>query len=210
MAILIVAILAGLIPGPVEASDNYFSNNSSAIPMERIVKLSGSDYSKSGPDPRAKADRNTKGSGSFMIPGADRFVLSRNYRPYQKSLSARRPRKIQKGPFDPDQGKGRCKSEVQETKTSNIKSHIGNHKKLTKISNKIRKNPKLVQEFNGLEQKLRNGNMKAGRGVKPLSNLNGIYIMHQVILKEQDYISNILEIILLFLEIQINQLKTRL
>lgn len=40
---------------------------------------------------------------------------------------------------------------------------------------KIRKNPKLVQEFNGLEQKLRNGNMKAGRGVKPLSGSNGIY-----------------------------------
>jgi len=94
---------------------------------------------------------------------------------YQKPLSGRRPGKIQKGPFDPDQEKGRCKSEVQETKTYNIKSQIGNHKKLTKISNKIRKNPKLVQEFNGLEQKLRNGNMKAGRGVKSLSNSNGIY-----------------------------------
>lgn len=67
-----------------------------------------------------------------MIPGADGFVPSRNYRPYQKPLSARR-------------------------------------------SGNIQKNPKLVQELDGLEQKLRNGNMKAGRGVKPLPNSNGIY-----------------------------------
>ncbi len=177
MAVFISLILAGLIPGPVEANNPRVSNDLS--PMERIVNLSGGDQSKFGPGARAKADarRNAKSSGSFLIPGADGFVSSRNYRPYQKPLSARRPGKIQKGPFDPDQeqGKGRCKSEVQETKTYNIKSQIGNHKKLTKISNKIRKNPKLVQEFNGLEQKLRNGNMKAGRGVKPLSNSNGIY-----------------------------------
>ena len=177
MAIIIAATLAGLIPSPVEANEPHVSNDSP--PMEQVVKLSGGDQSKFGPGARAKVDarRNAKGSGSFMLPGADGFVPSGNYRPYQKPLSARRPGKIQKGPFDPDQdqGKGRCKSEVQETKTYNIKSQIGNHKKLTKISNKIRKNPKLVQEFNGLEQKLRNGNMKAGRGVKPLSDSNGIY-----------------------------------
>jgi hypothetical protein len=107
-------------------------------------------------------------------PGvADAFVPQRNYWPYQNPLSAKRPGRIQKGPFDPDQeqGKGRCKSEVEETKTYNIKSQIDNHKKLIKISNKIRKNSKLVQEFNGLEQKLRKGNM----GVKFLPNSNGIY-----------------------------------
>lgn len=177
MATIIAATLAGLISSSVEANEPDVSNDSP--PMERIVNLSGGDQSKFGPGARGKADarRNAKGSGSFMIPGADGFVSSRNYRPYQKPLSARRPGKIQKGPFDPDQaqGKGRCKSEVEETKTYNIKSQIINHKKLTKISNKIRKNPKLVQEFNGLEQKLRNGNMNAGRGVKPLSNSNGIY-----------------------------------
>ena len=176
MAVYISLILAGLIPGPVEATNPRVSND--LPPMERIVNLSGSDQSKFGPGARAKVDarRNAKGSGSFMIPGADEFVSSRNYRPHYP-LSARRPGKIQKGPFNPDQEqrKGRCKSEKQETKTYNSKSQIGNHKKLTKIYNKIRKNPKLVQEFNGLEQKLRGGNMKAGLGVKPLSNSNGIY-----------------------------------
>ena len=171
MAVFISLILAGLIPSSTEAVEPPGPNLNPLI--ERL------HLGKSGPGPRAKADarRNAKGSGSFMIPGADGFVSSRNYRPYQKPLSARRPGRIKKGPFDPDQeqGKGRCKSEVQETKTYNIKSQIGNHKKLTKISNKIRKNSKFVQEFNGLEQKLRNGNMKAGRGVKPLPNSNGIY-----------------------------------
>jgi len=173
-----LAPLAQLADDAQEATNPRVSNDSP--PMERIVNLSGGDQSKFGPGPRAKAAarRNAQSSGSFLIPGADGgFVSSRNYRPYQKPLSARRPGKIQKGPFDPDQeqGKGRCKSEVQKTITYNIKSQIGNNKKLTKISNKIRKNPKLVQEFNGLKQKLRNGNMKAGRGVKPLSNSNGIY-----------------------------------
>jgi hypothetical protein len=149
MATIIAATLAGLIPSPVEANEPHVSNDSP--PMERIVKLSGGDQSKFGPGARAKADAR-RNPGSFMIPGADGFVPSRNYSPYQKPLSARRPGKIKKGPFDPDQdqGKGKCKSEVQETKTYNIFSQIGNHKKLTKISNKIRKNPKLVQEFNGL------------------------------------------------------------
>ena len=174
MAVFISLILAGLIPSSTEAVEPSGPNQNPSI--ERL------HLGKSGPGPRAKGDarRNAKGSGSFMIPGADGFVSSRNYRPYQKPLSARRPGRIKKGPFNPDnpdqqQGKGTCKSEVQETKIYNIKSQIGNHKKLTKISNKIRKNSKLVQEFNGLEQKLRNGNMKAGRGVKPLPNSNGIY-----------------------------------
>ena len=171
MAILIAATLAGLIAENAEAVEPYGTNTNPSIERSHL--------GKSGPGPRAKADarRNAQSSGSFLIPGANGFVPSRNYKPYQKPLSARRPGKIRKSPFNPDQeqGKSTCKSEVQETKTYNIQSQIGNHKKLTKISNKIRKNPKLVQEFNGLEQKLRNGNMKAGRGVKPLSGSNGIY-----------------------------------
>lgn len=45
--------------------------------MERVVKLSGGDQSKFGPGARAKVDarRNAKGSGSFMLPGADGFVI---------------------------------------------------------------------------------------------------------------------------------------
>ena len=82
MAVSISLILAGLIPGPVEATNPRVSND--LPPMERIVNLSGGDQSKFGPGARAKADarRNAKGSGSFMIPGADGFVSSRNYRPY--------------------------------------------------------------------------------------------------------------------------------
>ena len=150
-------ILAGLIPNSTEAIEPYGKNPNPSI--ERVTQ------SKSGPGARARAKTQ---------PGvADAFVPQRNYWPYQKPLSAKRPGRIQKGPFDLDQeqGKSTCKSEVQETKTYNIKSQIDNHKKLIKISNKIRKNPKLVQEFNGLEQKLRNGNM----GVKFLPNSNGIY-----------------------------------
>ncbi len=174
MAVFIGLILAGLIPSSTEAVEPPLPNLNPSI--ERLP------LGKSGPGPRAKADarRNAKGSGSFMIPGADGFVSSRNYRPYQKPLSARRPSRIKKGLFNPDnpyqqQGKGKYKSEVQETKIYNIKSQIDNHQKLVKISNKIRKNSKLVQKFNGLEQKLRNGNMKSGRGVKRLSNSKGIY-----------------------------------
>ena len=177
LAIIVAAILSGLIGENAEAVEPYGTNINPSI--ERPLKISGGDQSKFGPGARAKADarRNAKSSGSFLIPGADGFVPSRNYRPYQKPLSARRPGKIRKGPFNPDQeqAKSTCKSEVQKTKTYNIESQIGNNKKLIKISNKIRKNPKLVQEFNGLEQKLRNGNMKAGRGVKLLYNSNGIY-----------------------------------
>lgn len=82
MAVSISLILAGLIPGPVEATNPRVSND--LPPMERIVNLYGGDQSKFGPGTRAKADarRNAKGSGSFMIPGADGFVSSRNYRPY--------------------------------------------------------------------------------------------------------------------------------
>ena len=38
MAAFIAAILAGLIPNPVEASENYFPNNSSSTRIERVVK----------------------------------------------------------------------------------------------------------------------------------------------------------------------------
>ena len=90
MAVFISLILAGLIPSSVEATDPIMINESPQ--MERIVKLSGGDQSKFGPGARAKADarRNAKGSGSFMIPGADGFVSSQNYSPYQKPLAARR------------------------------------------------------------------------------------------------------------------------
>jgi len=47
MAVYISLILAGLIPGPVEATNPRVSNDSP--PMERIVKLSGGDQSKFGP-----------------------------------------------------------------------------------------------------------------------------------------------------------------
>ena len=141
MAVYISLILAGLIPGPVEATNPRVSND--LPPMERIVNLSGSDQSKFGPGARAKVDarRNAKGSGSFMIPGADEFVSSRNYRPYQKPLSARRPGKIQKGPFDPDQeqGKGRCKSNRDQTEKYTIESKIHESNTLSKISTKVRK-----------------------------------------------------------------------
>jgi len=159
--------------------DQILDKKEALASSEIKILVRGGDLGKSGPGPRAKADamRNAQSSGSFLIPGADEFMSSGNFRSYQNRLSARRPAKIRKGQFNPDQdqGKSTCKSEIQETNTYNIKSQIGNHKKLTKISNKIRKNPKLVQEFNGLEQKLRNGNMKADRGVKPLSGSNGIY-----------------------------------
>lgn len=92
-------------------------------------------------------------------------------------MFGKRPAKIKKGQFDPDQSqrKGTCKNDRKETKIYNTKLQINKHKKLTKISNKIRKNPKLVKEFNGLELKLKNGNMKAGRGAKFLPNSNNIY-----------------------------------
>ena len=38
MAVFIALILAGLIPNSVQASENYFPNNSSSIRIERIVK----------------------------------------------------------------------------------------------------------------------------------------------------------------------------
>ena len=38
MAVFIALILAGLIPNSVQASENDFPNNSSSIPIERIVK----------------------------------------------------------------------------------------------------------------------------------------------------------------------------
>lgn len=172
MSVLIAATVAGLISENAKAVEPYKANTNSSI--ERL------HLGKSGPGPRAKADamRNSNiGSGSLKIRGADGFVSSRNYKPYQKPLSAKRPGKIRKSPLNPnqEQGKNTCKSEVQETKTYNIQSQIDNHKKSTKIYNRLRKNPKLVLEFNSLEQKLKTANMKAGRGVKPLSNSNGIY-----------------------------------
>ena len=79
MVTSIAAILAELIPSPVEAIESHVNNDSP--PMERIVKLSGGDQSKFGPDDRAKAAarRNSQSSGSFLIPGANGFVPQRTY-----------------------------------------------------------------------------------------------------------------------------------
>ena len=90
MAILIAGTLAGLIVGPVEATNPRVSNNSP--PMERIFNLSGGDQSKFDPGAKTKADtrRNAKGSGSSLIQSADGFASSGNYRPYQKPLSSER------------------------------------------------------------------------------------------------------------------------
>ena len=59
--------------------------------------------------------------------------------------------------------------------TYQVKSQVGKHKKLKKISRKIRKNPKLVKEFARLQEKLQKGNLKAGKGTKYLPGSNGIY-----------------------------------
>ena len=100
MAILIAATLAGLIAENAEAVEPYGTNTNPSI--ERSLKISGGDQSKFGPGARAKADarRNAKGSGSFLIPGADGFVPSRNYRPYQKPISCRNNGKIKEDPFN--------------------------------------------------------------------------------------------------------------
>ena len=60
-------------------------------------------------------------------------------------------------------------------KTYQVKSQIGKHNKLEKISKKIRKNPKLVKEFARLKEQLQKGNLKAGKGTKYLPGSNGIY-----------------------------------
>ena len=56
-----------------------------------------------------------------------------------------------------------------------VKSQIGKHNKLKKISKKIRKNPKLVKEFARLKEKLEQGNLEAGKGTKYLPDSNDIY-----------------------------------
>jgi putative component of toxin-antitoxin plasmid stabilization module len=60
-------------------------------------------------------------------------------------------------------------------KTYQVKSQIGKHNKLKKISKKIRNNPKPVKEFARLKEKLQQGNLKAGKGTKYLPGSNGIY-----------------------------------
>ena len=179
MAILIAGTLAGLIPGPAEAANPRVSNDSP--PMERIVNLSGGDQSNFGPGARAKADarRNAKGWGSFMIPGADGFVPSGNYRPYQKPLSARRPGKIQKGPFDPDQeqGKGRCKSNREQTEKYTIESKIQESNTLSKISTKVRKDKETSKSLDKLEEQLKSGEFHAGRGAEKLEGTKTVFYM---------------------------------
>ena len=104
MATSIAAILAGLIPSPVEAIEPHVSNDSP--PMERIVKLSGGDQSKFGPGARAKAAarRNAQSSGSFLIPGANGFVPQRTYCRYHENapLSYKPRVKVSDSPFQGD------------------------------------------------------------------------------------------------------------
>ena len=113
IAILIAATLAGLIPGNAEGVEPYGTNINPSI--ERPLKISGGDQSKFGPGARAKADarRNSKGSGSFLIPGADGFVPSRNYRPYQKPLSCRNNVKINQEQFSGNQNPGGASSSME-------------------------------------------------------------------------------------------------
>ena len=180
MAILIAGILVSLMAGPVEATNSRESNDSP--PMERIFNPSGGDQSKFGPGARAKADarRNFgKGSGSFMIPGAYGFGSSGNYRSYQKPLSARRPGKIQKGPFDPDQeqGKGRCKSNRDQTEKYTIESKIQESNTLSKISTKVRKDKETSKSLNKLEEQLKSGEFHAGRGAEKLEGTKTVFYM---------------------------------
>ncbi len=177
MAILIAATLADLIAENAEAVEPYGTNINPSI--ERLLKVSGGDLGKSGPGTRAKADasRNAKGSGSFMIPGADGFVSSQNYRPYQKPLSARRPGKIKKGPFDSDQEKGRCKSEVQETEKYTIESKIQESSTLSKISTKVRKDKETAKGLDNLMTQLENKQFDAGRGAEKLPGSKTVFYM---------------------------------
>ena len=93
----------------------------------------------------------------------------------QKPLSAKRPAKTKNSPFEQNRERRRSKGRAKETKNYKIKSQIKSHKKLTKISNAIRKNPRILKEFKALRQNLKNGNMKASRGSKFLPDSNGIF-----------------------------------
>lgn len=133
LAIIIAAIPSGLIGENEEAVEHYGTIINLSI--KRPLKIFGGDQSKFGPGARAKASarRNAKNSGSFLIPGADGFVSSRNHRPYQKPLSGRRPERIKKGIFNLDD-QGGFKSAPSE----------GQFKKA--IVYKIKESPALVRE----------------------------------------------------------------
>jgi hypothetical protein len=179
MAVFIALILAGLIPSSTEAVEPYGTNLNPSI--ERILKMSGGDQSKFGAGARAKADarKNAKGLGSFLIPGADGFVSSRNYRPYQKPLSARRPGKIQKGPFDPDQeqGKGTWKNDREQTEKYTIESKIQESNTLSKISTKVRKDKETAKGLDNLMTQLENKQFGAGRGAEKLPGSKTVFYM---------------------------------
>lgn len=100
MAVFIAGVLAGLIPSSTEAVEPYETTLNPLI--ERVLKMSGGDQSKFGPGARAKGDarRNAKGSGSFLIPGANGFVPSQSYRPYQKPVSCRNNVNIKEDQFN--------------------------------------------------------------------------------------------------------------
>lgn len=106
MAAFIAAILAGLIPNSTEAIEPYGKNPNPSIEIvERSLKISGGDQSKTGPGARAKADARARAKTQ---PGvADAFVPQRNYWPYQKPLSAKKTWKDSKGSIDPDQEQGK-------------------------------------------------------------------------------------------------------
>ena len=123
--------------------NQVFEKKEPLASSERRILVRGGDLGKSGPGPRAKAAAriNAQSSGSFLIPGADGFMPSGNFRAYQNPLSARRPGKIQKGPFNPDQDqrKSRCKSNREQTEKYTIESKIRESNTLSKISTKVRK-----------------------------------------------------------------------
>ena len=179
LAIILAAILSGLIGENAEAVEPYGTTINPSI--ERPLKISGGDQSKFGAGARAKATarRNAKSSGSFLIPGADGFVPSRNYRPYQKPLSARKPGKIQKGPFNPDQEqrKSRCKSNREQTEKYSIESKIQESNSLSKISTKVRKDKETSKSLDKLEEQLKSGEFHAGRGAEKLEGTKTVFYM---------------------------------
>lgn len=174
LAIIITAILSGLIGENAEAVEHYGTTINPSI--ERPLKISGGDQSKFGPGARAKATvrRNAKSSGSFLIPGADGFVPSRNYRPYQKPLSGRRPGRIKKGIFNPDDQGGfkSAPSEGQFKKA--IVYRIKENPALVREAEIMGKNQKTQIEANHLINQLSLSNRNPGTGSKSLKGCRNV------------------------------------
>ena len=97
--------------------------------------------------------------------------------PYQKPLSARRPGKIR--PFDPEQaqGKGRCKSNREQTEKYTIESNIQESTTLSKISTKVRRDKETSKSLDKLEEQLKSGEFHAGRGSEKLEGTKTVFYM---------------------------------